>query len=143
MIFNEEELKKSKKRNCFYKKKNKSKKKELKKVKKEYTKARKFSQKKGFETEKAKDTSKYKKTKNIELENYKFRVGWIKNYISKNICEYFNYFKKECDRQEIAKTKPSTLDGEIEFRLKSKKEQKEIKMEQEFYSLEYHPKKRV
>ena len=114
----------------------------MKKVKKEYTKARKFSQKKGFETEKVKDTSKYKETKNIELENYKFRVGWIKNYISKNIGEYFNYFKKECDRQEIAKTKVSTLDGEIKFRLKSKKEQKEIKMEQEFYSLEYHPKKK-
>ena len=80
--------------------------------------------------------------KNIELENYKFRVRWIKNYISKNIGEYFNYFKKECERQEIAKTKVSTLDGEIEFRLKSKKEQKEIKMEQEFYSLEYHPKKK-
>ena len=89
-----------------------------------------------------KDTLKSKQIRNIELENYKFRVGWIKNYITKNIGEYFNYFKKECDRQEIAKTKASTLDGEIEFRLKSKKEQKEIKMEQEFYSLEYHPKKK-
>ena len=81
--------------------------------------------------------------KNIELKNYKFRVGLIKNYISKNIGDYFYYFKKERERQEIAKTKASTLDGEIEFRLKSKKEQKEIKMEQKFYSLEYHPKKRV
>ena len=35
----------------------------MKRVKKEYTKARKFSQKKGFETEKAKDTSKYKEMK--------------------------------------------------------------------------------
>ena len=61
----------------------------MKKVKKEYTKARKFSQKKGFETEKAKDTSKYKETKNIELENYKFRVGWIKNYISKKYRRIF------------------------------------------------------
>ena len=34
------------------------------------------------------------------------------------------------------------MDEEIEFILKSKKEQKEIKMEQEFYSLEYHPKKK-
>jgi len=31
------------------------------------------------------------------------------------------YFKKECERQEIAKTKTSTFDGKIEFRLKSKK----------------------
>ena len=144
LIYSKPELiKKAKKEISLIRKKIKAKKKELKRVKKEYTKARKFSQKKGFETEKAKDTSKYKETKNIELENYKFRVGWSKNYISKNIGEYFNYFKKECDRQEIAKTKASTLDGEIEFRLKSKKEQKEIKMEQEFYSLEYHPKKRV
>ena len=96
----------------------------MKKVKKEYIKVRKFSQKKGFETEKVKDTSKYKETKNIVLENYKFRVGLIKNYISKNIGEYFNYFKKECDRKEISKTKISALDGEIEFRLKSKREQK-------------------
>ena len=88
----------------------------MKKVKNEYIKARKFCLKKGFETEKEKDTSKYKETKNIELENYKFRVGWIKNYISKNIGEYFNYFKKECNRQEIEKAKASTLDGKIEFR---------------------------
>ena len=144
LIYSKPELiEKAKKEISLIRKKIKAKKKELKKVKKEYTKARKFSQKKGFETEKAKDTLKSKQIKNIELENYKFRVGWMKNYISKNIGEYFNYFKKECERQELAKTKASTLDGEIEFRLKSKKEQNEIKIEQEFYSLEYHPKKRV
>ena len=143
LIYSKPELiKKAKKEISLIRKKIKAKKKELKKVKKEYTKVRNFSKKKGFETEKAKDSSKSKQIRNIELENYKFRVGWIKNYITKNIGEYFNYFKKECDRQEIAKTKASTLDGEIEFRLKSKKEQKEIKMEQEFYSLEYHPKKK-
>ena len=76
------------------------------------------------------------------MENYKFKVNWIKNYISKNIGEYFNYFKKEWDRQEIAKTKASTLDGEIEYRLKSKKEKLEIKRDQEFYTLEYQPKKK-
>ena len=143
LIYSKPELiKKAKKEISLIIKKIKAKKKELKKVKKEYTKARNFSKKKGFETEKAKDSLKSKQIRNIELENYKFRVGWIKNYITKNIGEYFNYFKKECDRQEIAKKKASTLDGEIEFRLKSKKEQKEIKMEQEFYSLEYHPKKK-
>ena len=143
LIYSKPELiKKAKKEISLLRKKIKAKKKELKKVKKEYTKARKFSHKKGFEIEKEKDALKYKEIRNIELENYKFRVGWIKNYISKNIGEYFSYFKKECDRQEIAKTKASTLDGEIELRLKGKKEQKEIKMEQEFYSLEYHPKKK-
>ena len=101
----------------------------MKKIKKEYIEARKFSQKKDLKQKKRRMPQNIKKPKNIELENYKFRVGWIKNYISKNIGEYFNYFKKECDRQEIAKTKASILDGEIEFRLKSKKEQKEIKME--------------
>ena len=55
----------------------------MKKVKKEYTKARKLFQKKGFETEKAKDALKYKEIINLELENYKFRVGRSKNYISK------------------------------------------------------------
>ena len=33
---------------------------------------------------------------NIELENYKFRVEWIKNYISKNIGSYFSCIEKEC-----------------------------------------------
>ena len=101
-------------------------------MKKAYNKAKRYSEKKGIETEKAKDTSNAKKLRNIELENYKFKVNWNKNYISKNIGEYFNYFKKECDRQEIAKTKASTLDGEIEYRLKSKKENLEIKRVKNF-----------
>ena len=42
--------------------------------------------------------------KNIEFESSKFKVNLIKNYISKNIGEYFKYFKKEYDIQEIAKT---------------------------------------
>ena len=111
-------------------------------MKKAYNKAKRYSEKKGIKTEKAKDTSNAEKIRNIELENYKFKVNLIKNYISKNIGEYFNYFKKECDRQEITKTKASTLDGEIEYRLKSKKEKLEIKRDQEFYTLEYHPKKK-
>ena len=89
-----------------------------------------------------KDTCKSKNIRNIELENYRFKVNWIKNYISKNIGDYFNYFKKECDRQESAKTYASTIDGEIEFRLKSKKEKLEIKRDQEFYTLDFHPKRK-
>ena len=83
------------------------------------------------------DSLKSKNIKNIELENYKFRVGWIKNNISKNIGEYFNYFKKECKRQESKKTRASTIDREIEYRLKSKEEKLEIKRDQRFYTLEY------
>ena len=45
--------------------------------------------------DKMKDTLKSKNIKIIELENYKFRVGWKKYYISKNIDEYF---KKEYGR---------------------------------------------
>ena len=111
-------------------------------MKKEYNKAKKFSEKKGIITEKMNDALKSKNIRNIELENYKFKVGWIKNYISKNISEYFNYFKKECDRQESAKTKASTLDGEIEYILKTKEEKLEIKRNQEFYTLEYHSSKK-
>ena len=89
-----------------------------------------------------KDTHKSKTTRNIELENYRFKVSWIKNYISNNIEDYFNYFKKECERQESAKTYASTLDGDIEFRMKSKKEKLEIKRDKEFYTLDFHPKKK-
>ena len=70
--------------------------------------------------------------KNIEVENLKFRVNWIKRYISNNIEEYFLYFKKECDRIENEKTLASTMDGEIEYLLKTKKEKEEIKKNQEF-----------
>ena len=34
------------------------------------------------------------------------------------------------------------MDGEIEYRMKSKIEKIEIKREQEFYSLEFHPNKK-
>ena len=60
-----------------------------------------------------------------------------KNYIKKNIGEYFKYYRNECDTQEIAKIRVSTLDGEIEYRLKSIKEELEIKQNQEFYALEF------
>ena len=93
IVFHEEELiRKAKKEIAFIRKKIKAKRKEL--GKKEYI------------------SEKYRK-KIIEIENYKFRVNQIKNYIKKDIAEYFNYFKKECDRQEEAKTYATTEDGEI------------------------------
>ena len=68
-------------------------------MKKENDKAKKYSEKKGI-IEKMNDILKSKNIKNIEIENYKFRLGSINNYISKNIGEYFKFFKKECERQE-------------------------------------------
>ena len=100
-------------------------------------------QKKGKTYESFDTKFKIKTKKNIEIENYKFRINWIKNYIKKDIAEYFNYFKKECDRQEEAKTYASTEDGEIEYLIKTKKEKEEIKKNQKFYSLEYQTKKKL
>ena len=143
LVYSKPELiKKANKEISLLRKKIKAKKKELRKVKKEHNKAKKYSEKKGIIIEKMNDTLKSKNIKNIELENYKFRVGWIKNYISKNIGEYFKYFKKECERQENEKTRASTIDGEIEYRLKSKEEKLEIKRDQLFYTLEYKPNKK-
>ena len=79
--------------------------------------------------------------KNIELENYKFRINWIKNYMKKNIREYFNYFKRQWDKQKEARTYASTTGGEIEYLMKNKKEKEKFKKEQKFYTLEYQPKK--
>ena len=143
LIFSKNELiKKAKKEIAIIRKKIKAKKKELRKAKKAHNKAKKYSEKKGKIFESFKDTLKSKNERNIELENYKFKVNWIKNYISKNIDGYLSYFKKECDRQETAKTYASTIDGEIEYKLKSKKEKMEIKRDQEFYTLEFHPNKK-
>ena len=79
----------------------------------------------------------FKRLKNIELENYKFRINWIKNYMKKNIGKYFNYFKRKCDEQDEARTYASTTDGEIEYLMKNKKEKEEFKKDQKFYTLEY------
>ena len=37
-----------------------------------------------------------------------------------------------------ARTLASTMNGEIEYKLKTKKEKEEFKKNQEFYSLEFH-----
>ena len=44
-----------------------------------------------------------------------------------NIYNYFNYFKKECKRQEDAKIYASIIDGEIELKMKTQKEKDEFK----------------
>ena len=41
--------------------------------------------------------------RNSELGNYRFKVSWIKNYISKNIDDYFNYFKKSAKDKKVQK----------------------------------------
>ena len=47
--------------------------------------------------------------------------------MKKNIGEYFNYFKRQCDKQEEAKIYASTVDGEIEYLMKNRKEKEEFK----------------
>ena len=42
-----------------------------------------------------------------------------------------------------SQNKTSTLDEEIEYKLKRNREKLEIKRKHEFYTLEYHPKKIV
>ena len=133
-------IQKAKKEIALIRKKIKNKKKELRKAKKEFNKANRYSKKTGKIFDSLTKKNEHKVKKNIEVENLKFRVNWIKRYISNNIEEYFNYFKKECEQIENEKTLASTMDGEIEYLLKTKKEKEEIKKNQEFYTLEFHPK---
>ena len=93
-------IQKAKKEIAFIRKKIKEKKRELRKAKKDYNKAKKYSMKIGREIEAVTDKESKKKIKNIELQNYIFRINWIKKYISENIDEYFKYFKNECDKIE-------------------------------------------
>ena len=133
MVFNKEELtKKARKEIAFIGKKVKAKKKELRKAKKEYNKVKKYCKKKGKACESLNSKYNLKVNKNIELENYRFRINWIKNYMKKNIGEYFNYFKRQCDKQEEAKIYASTVDGEIEYLMKNRKEKEEFKKNQKF-----------
>jgi len=50
---------------------------------------KKYCDKKGNKCESLDLKFKSKANKNIELENYKFLVGWIKNHIKKNVGAYF------------------------------------------------------
>ena len=143
IVYDKNELiQKAKKEIAFIRKKIKEKKRELRKAKKEYNKAKKYSMKIGREIEAVTDKESKKKIKNIELQNYIFRINWIKKYISENIDEYFKYFKNECDKIEREEeTRASTIDGEIKYRLKTKKEKKEFKRNKNFYTLEFKRKK--
>ena len=141
MIYNKNELiQKAKKEIAFIRKKIKAKKRELRIAKKEYNKAKKYSMKIRRKIEAVTDKESKKKIKNIELQNYNFRINWIKKYISENIDEYFKYFKNECDKIEREETMASTIDGEIKYMLKSKKEKKEFKRNKNFYTLEFKKK---
>ena len=128
IIFSKNELiKLAKKEIAFIRKKIKEKKKELRKAKTVYNRTKNYSKRTGKALNSLVDKYKNKTTKNIQIENYKFRINWIKNYLEKNIGKYFNYFRKECNRHEDAKTYASTIDEEIEFMMKSKKEKEEFK----------------
>ena len=75
-----------------------------------------------------------KKIKNLELQNYNFRIKWIKKCISENIENYFKYFKKECDNMEKEETMVSTVNEEIKKILMTDKEKNEYKRNKEFYT---------
>ena len=144
LVYNKNELlKKARKEIALIRKKIKEKKREIRKTQKEYNKVKKYSIKIGRNIEAVTDKETKKRIKNIELQNYYFRINWIKKYINENIEEYFKYFKKECDRIEKDETRASTLEGEIENLLKSAKEKKEEKRNKEFYSLEFHRKNHI
>ena len=143
IVYNKNDLiQKAKKEIAFIRKKIKAKKRELRKAKKEYNKTKKYSMKIGRKIEAVTYKESKKKIKNIELQNYNFRVNWIKKYISENIDEYFKYFKNECDKIEREETMASTLDGEINNMLKTKKEKKEFRRNKNFYTLEFKRKKK-
>ena len=96
---------------------------------------------KNIETVTDKESS--KKIKNIELQNYNFRIKWIKKCISENPVKYFKYFKNECKKMEREEeTMASTVDGEIKYMLMTNKEKREFKRNKEFYTLEFHKKKK-
>ena len=87
------------------------------------------------------------KENNIEIQNYKFKIAWIKKLIKENknddndnegIKKYFEYFKDTCDLK--AQTRASTVDEKINEILKIKKSKLE-KFEENFYNLEVNFKK--
>ena len=96
IVFSKNELiKKAKKEIAFIRKKIKDKKKELRTAKKLYNKTKNYSKRAGKIFKSLIDKYKNKSSKNIQIENYKFRINWIKNYNAKNIDKYFSYFNKE------------------------------------------------
>ena len=117
MIYNKNELiQKAKKEIALIRKKIKEKKREIRKNKKEYNKAKKYSVRIGKNIQAVKDKGAAKKIKNIELQNYNFRVKWIKKCISENLEKYFKYFNKVCDNMEIdgkAKNKNQEMKKDI------------------------------
>ena len=142
MIYNKNELlQKAKKEIALIRKKIKEKKREIRKAQKGYKKAKKYSMKIGKNIQAVTDKESSKKIKNIQLQNYNFRIRWIKKCISENLEKYFKYFKKECDKMDKEETMASTVDGEIKKILMTEKEKKEYKRNREFYSLEFHGKR--
>ena len=144
LVYNKNDLlKKAKKEIALIRKKIKEKRREIRQTQKEYKKAKKYSQRRGRNIEAVTNKESKKRIKNIELQNYIFRINWIKRYINENIEEYFKYFKNECEKIEREETRASTLEGEIENLLKTKKEKKEFKRNKKFYTLEFHKKSHI
>ena len=59
-----------------------------------------------------------------------------------NAYYFYGLLTNECDKIEREEeTRASTIDGEIKYRLKTKKEKKEFKRNKNFYTLEFKRKK--
>ena len=116
IVYNKKELiQKAKKEVAFIREKIKEKKKEIRKANKECNRAKRYSKKIGKDIEVVTDKESKKKRKNIEIQNYIFRVNWIKKYISENIKKYFKYYKNDYKKFEREETIASTIDFQIEI----------------------------
>ena len=116
LVYNKNDLlKKAKKEIALIRKKIKEKRREIRQTQKEYKKAKKYSQRRGRNIEAVTNKESKKRIKNIELQNYIFRINWIKRYINENIEEYFKYFKNECEKIEREETSASTLEGKLKI----------------------------
>jgi len=129
IVFSEEELsKKLKKEISFLKQKIKIKKRENREMDKIYKELKILS------TEERRNI----RVKDIEIQNYKFRIKWLKKK-KNHLQKYFEYFKMECQNREKSKTKSSSSDVIKDNNLNRR--QKLEKKEDEFYTLTYIPKK--
>ena len=87
-------LQKAKKEIALIRKKIKEKKREIRRTQKEYNKAKKYSAKIGKNIQAITDKESSKKIKDIQLQNYIFRIRWIKKCISEIWKDILNIFKK-------------------------------------------------
>ena len=121
---------------ALIRKKLKKKKRELRKINKDLKNAKNYVKRKNRITELYRAQTNNKSKKDIEIQNYNFKISWLKNLKEENnMYKYFKYFKMECDNREAAKTKASTIESMIDNKINKKT--KLEKEEEKFYSLDY------